>query len=417
MAQSRPEYELPPIRYSETAASNRVTTLQARSDRGELVLRGASDQETLRRCLDAAGIAVESQVLVFSKTSLQRQRISPETPRAIYFSDDCYIGWVPGGLFEVAVSDPQLGLAFYAVDPREGGPPAFKRDDDCLSCHAGPLTRQWPAVLVRSIFPDATGEPIARAGSYLTGHYSPLAERWGGWYVTGRPGGPSHLGNAIAREDGPTTRLDYRADGTVESLAKLFPADRYPAAESDIVALLTLEHQVGMHSRLVEGALRVRKWLHYQQALQKELGQPVLSEPTGTALRVVQSEAQRIVEHLLFVGEIELPDGGVQGSGRFETAFRQNRRTDAAGRSLKDFDLRTRLFTHRCSYLIYSESFDSLPPALKAEVYRRLESVLTAEAPAKPFQHLAAEERRVIRDILLATKPDFAAATPVAGQR
>ncbi len=410
-AQSQPEYEQPPIRYSETAASNRVTALQARLDRGEVNLRGVGDRETLQRSLAAVGIAAESQVLVFSKTSLQRQRISPQTPRAIYFSDDAYFGWVPGGLFEVTVTDPQLGLAFYAVDPRESGRITFQRDNDCLSCHAGPLTRQWPAVMIRSIYPDATGEPISRAGSFLTTHESPLAERWGGWYVTGRHAGPPHLGNAIARESGNHVELDRRADGTIESLAKAFPADRYLSGESDIVALMVLEHQVGMHNRLVEGALRVRKWMHYQQALQKELGQAVLTEPTGTALRVVQSEAQRIVEHLLFVGEVPLPEGGVQGSGRFETAFRQNRRPDPSGRSLKDFDLRTRLFTHRCSYLIYSESFDSLPSVLKGEVYRRLDAVLTADQVPKPFAHLTAEERRTVREILVATEPEFVAAT------
>jgi hypothetical protein len=381
-------------------------------DRGELNLRGTNDRETLRRCLEAAGVAAESQVLVFSKTSLQRQRISPQTPRAIYFSDDAYFGWVPGGLFEVTVSDPELGLVFYSGDPRQPGAPlVFTRDNDCLSCHAGPLTRQWPAVLVRSVYPDASGEPISRAGSFLTGHDSPLHERWGGWYVTGQHGGPPHLGNAIARENGHHVELDRRADGTPESLAEAFATDRYLSAESDIVALMVLEHQVGMHNRLVEGALRTRKWLHYQQSLQKELGQAVSAEPTGTALRVIASEAQRIVEHLLFVAEVKLPDGGIQGGGRFEKAFRQNRRADAAGRSLKDFDLRTRLFTHRCSYMIYSESFDALPPVLKTKVYRWLNSILMSEAVSRPFDHLTAEERRAILEILAATKPDFTAAT------
>lgn len=408
--QSQPEYESPPIRYSATAASNQVTALQARIDRGELNLRGAGDRETLARCLEAFGIPVDSQVLVFSKTSLQRQRISPQTPRAIYFSDDTYLGWVPGGLFEVTVSDPELGLVFYSVDPRPSGAPlAFTRDNDCLSCHAGPLTRGWPALMVRSVYPDALGEPVSRAGSFLTGHDSPLSERWGGWYVTGHHGGPPHLGNAIARDSGQDVTLERRADGTLASLARLFPVERYLTGESDVVALMVLEHQVGMHNRLVEGALRVRKWLHYQQSLQKEMGQPLSEEPTGTALRVIQNEAQRIVEHLLFVGEAALPEGGVQGSDRFQAAFRQNRRPDPAGRSLKDFDLQTRLFTHRCSYLIYSDAFDWLPPALRAEVYRRLDAVLVAATPAKPFQHLPVEERHAIREILLATKPDFAA--------
>lgn len=378
-------------------------------DRGELNLRGADDRETLRRCLEAAGIAAESQVLVFSKTSLQRQRISPQTPRAIYFSDDSYIGWVPGGLFEVTVSDPHLGLAFYAVDPREDGPLAFKRDNDCLSCHAGPLTRQWPAVMVRSVYPDASGEPISRAGSFLTGHDSPLTERWGGWYVTGRHGAARHLGNVTATARGNDADLDREAGANVTDLARFFPTKPYLRKDSDIVALLVLEHQAGMMNRFVEGGLRVRKWLDYQQNLQRELNQPVSEAPTGTALRVIESEAARIVEHLLFCEEASLPEGGVQGAGDFERAFRGNRRADAQGRSLKDFELRTRLFAWRCSYMIYSRAFDALPVALRSAVARRLGEALTSAEPPARFRHLPAAERLAIREILAATKPELTA--------
>lgn len=409
-AQNLPDYELPPINYSATTTSNQIDAVQRRLAAGDFTLRGADERETLARCLAGLGVPVESQVLVFSKTSLQRKLISPQTPRAIYFSDDCYVGWVPGGLTEIAVTDPQLGLAFYRFDPREDGPLRFERDADCLSCHAGPLTRSWPALLVRSVFPDATGEPISRAGSFVTTQESPLAERWGGWYVTGRHGSMLHMGNGIAREHGATVELDRQAGANLTNLAKLFPTGRYLRPGSDIVALMVLEHQVGMHNRIAEGALRVRKWLHYQASLQRELGEPVSPIPTGTALRVVESEAQRIVEHLLFVGEASLPDGGLQADPEFQAAFSSNRRADSQGRSLKDFDLRTRLFTYPCSYLIYSAAFDSLPPALKAAVYRKLREVLMAEQPAKPFAALPPTKRRAIREILLATKPDLVAA-------
>jgi hypothetical protein len=117
-AQGVPEYELPPILYSDTTPRNRVENLQAQLDSGTQVRSGADGRDTLQRCLAALEVSPDTQVLVFSKTSLQRNRIHPQSPRAIFFSDDCYVGWVPGGLLEIAVTDPLLGLVFYRFDPR-----------------------------------------------------------------------------------------------------------------------------------------------------------------------------------------------------------------------------------------------------------------------------------------------------------
>lgn len=406
-AQGTREYEQPPINYSASPATNAVSELQTRLAAGDWPVRGLSEREIVREVLAALDVPAESQVLVFSKTSLQRELIGPRRPRALYFADDAYVGWVPGGLIELAVSDPALGLAFYRVDPRAPAAMRFERDPDCLSCHGGSLTRHWPGLMVRSVFADATGEPITAAGTFLTGHESPLSERWGGWYVTGRSGPLRHMGNVTARLHGRDAQLDRDAGANVTDLSRFFPVEPYPRRDSDIVALLVLEHQVGMMNRLVEGGLRVRKWLAYQHNLQRELGQPVSAEPEGTALRVVETEAGRIVEHLLFCDEAALPAGGVSGAGDFERAFRRNRRTDPQGRSLKDFDLRTRVFTWRCSYLIYSRAFAALPPALGKAVARRLGEVLTAAEPPAKFRHLTAAERTAIREILAATKPEL----------
>ncbi len=48
----------------------------------------------LRSMLKALQIDIDSQVLVFSRTSLQTGFISDRTPRAIYFNDDTYVAWV-----------------------------------------------------------------------------------------------------------------------------------------------------------------------------------------------------------------------------------------------------------------------------------------------------------------------------------
>jgi hypothetical protein len=182
---------------------------------------------------------------------------------------------------------------------------------------------------------------------------------------------------------------------------------RYPRPDSDIVALMVLEHQVTMHNLLVEGALRARRWLHYQQALQEELGEVVTKEPTGTALLVIETETRRILDGLLFFNEAPLPMGGVAGHPDFPIAFRANRRADSHGRSLKDLNLTTRLFEYRCSYMIHSEAFTSLPAPLMTNVYRALHRGLTASEPDAPFEHLSREERRAIVEILTATQPGW----------
>jgi hypothetical protein len=409
-SQVTPEYELPPLLYSATEASNLVTRL----DPNLLAQPAAQDTKSsslLRATLAALDIPVESQVLVFSRTSLQRKLIHPQNPRALYFSDDAYLGWVPGGLMEIAVTDPGIGIAFYRVDiPADTGAPRIERDPDCLSCHAGPLTGQWPGLMIRSVYPDPNGEPFAAAGSFLTSHESPLAQRWGGWYVTGLHGSARHLGNAIARDLQGSVQLDPEPGSNLTNLSGFFSTGRYLQPDSDLVALMILEHQVEMHNRLVRGALRARRWLHYQSSLRKELGQPPATEPTGSAKVVIDSESNRIVEYLLFCDEIRLPESGVQGDPRFPAAFTRNRRADPQGRSLKDLDLRTRLFAVRCSYMIYSQAFDNLPLELKRAIFSKLRVILDAEIVPPRFAHLGDAERTAIREILLATKPDLRAA-------
>ena len=157
-------YEQPPINYSTTQPHDPIGRLQSRLAAGAVSL-GRTDRDLLEALLRELNIPVESQMVVFSKTSLQRQRIRPDHPRAIYFTDDAYVGWVPGGLMEVTTVDAVLGPIFYALDPaalRTNAPRAFVRDSDCLRCHGGTFVRGIPGVFVRSLFTDAEGEPMLR---------------------------------------------------------------------------------------------------------------------------------------------------------------------------------------------------------------------------------------------------------------
>ena len=400
------EYEDPPIYYSKAATDNIADALNTRFHSGEFAPESWSRQRQLSAFLKELEIPEETQTLVFSKTSLQRDGIHPRRPRALYFSDDHYMGYVQGGLFELTVTDPKLGLVFYAVDPRKR---AIQRSQDCLGCHGGPNTDYWPGVFIRSVVPDEDGEFTPSAGSKITEHSSPMKERWGGWYVTGKHGDQRHMGNAFAKETINGPRIDTEDGANLTDLSDFFDSTPYLRPDSDIVALMVLEHQCEMHNRLSRAMLRTRKWMAYQKSLNEALNAVGVedSEPTGTAKMVMDSETERVVEYLLFCGEERLPFGGVEGAGDFEVAFRENRREDAKGRSLKDFELKRRLFEYRCSYMIYSKIFDYLSPELKTSIYRRLFEVLQAEELPEKYAHLRPNERLAIQEILLETKPEI----------
>jgi len=97
----------------------------------------------------------------------------------------------------------------------------------------------------------------------------------------------------------------------------------------------------------------------------------------------------------------------VVGTSTFTAEFQKQGPRDSAGRSLRDLDLKTRLFRYPCSFLIYSEQFDAVPYLAKEYIYRRLREVLTGRDQSKEFSHLSASDRTAILEILTATKPDF----------
>jgi hypothetical protein len=359
-------------------------------------------------------------VLVFSKTSLQNALINPQAPRSVFYNEDNYIGWAQGGMIELIGIDPARGPQFYtmAFPEAKGELPLLAASDQCLSCHESSRTNGVPGMLVRSVYADADGQPLLQFGSYLSGHESPISERWGGWYVTGRSGRDQHMGNMLTTVEGDRPVLD-RAKGTnVMSLERFFDTNPYLTKTSDIVSLMVLEHQCMLHNRITDGAKSTREAMARQHDLQKAFNEPVTDTPQGSALTVIRSHAEKIVKHILFCEEYALQDGGVEGAPVFQDAFRKSRKDTADGRSLKDFQLLNRLFKYRCSYMIYSSAFDALPPQLKREIYAQLGAVLDGRNPSKDYAHLGASERRHIKEILLETKNDLPAdwrRTGVAG--
>jgi hypothetical protein len=402
------EFEKEPIRYSESKPDNIVSRLGDRIAGEQIKLRHDGVNGYLVDFLKELNVPVSSQTLVFSKTSLQRHRISPATPRALYFNDEVYVGICQAGdVLEVSVADPNLGTVFYAVDqdPDSGGVPQ-RQTDNCLICHGSSMTQGVPGHMIRSVFVDSQGFPILASGTYRIDHTSALEKRWGGWYVTGTHGDQTHLGNLVIPGKRVPQPVDNSDGQNVTELASRVRLDDYLSPHSDLIALMVLEHQAEGHNLLVRASFQTRSALHYQDSLNRELGEKADHEWPSTGSRI-DAAGEPLVRYLLMSGEVQLT-AQLAGTSGFAEEFSQRGPRDGQGRSLRELDLRTRLFKYPCSYLVYSPSFDALPERMLEYVARRFEEVLSGKDQSKEFAHLSAEDRRNIREILVETKPELA---------
>ncbi len=407
-AQQAEPFEEPPINYSATQTNDRATAINAAFQSRAMEIRSLPAKQRLKWLLDELGVPVESQLFVFSKTSMQRDLINPEAPRVLYFSDEAYVGWSPTGAFEVVVFDAKLGTTFYLFDPHATKEePLLARSGDCLLCHS--RHEHTPSLRTRTVFPDANGEPLSGSGGSNIAPSTPLAERWGGWYVTGTKAPFEHRGNLTGRKiddfEGPAampTRNLLSLEGVVDT-------HRYLLKTSDVIPLLMHDHQVHVHNVLSTANQDARIALHRWPAMRQILGLPANAPPQGSCLVVFDSQAEKILDALLCRNEAAWPAEGIQGDGVFASAYAKTRKPDAKGRSLRDLDLKTRLFRYRCSPLIYSQSFASLPKELRDIVLLRLSSGLRAFPQSPSFGHLTDDERAAIHEILTATMPDLPA--------
>jgi hypothetical protein len=338
----------------------------------------------LRSLLEALDVPVESQLAVFSKTSLQAPRIEPKNPRTIFFNDEVAVAWVRGGFIEIASVDPEQGVIFYTLEQRPAAKPEFTRRDDCLRCHLSDASLGVPGMIVRSRFPAPDGMPRLILGGFETDHRSAFEERWGGWYVTGTAASAHHMGNAVvADEDHP----EAMASEKLLSLEGKFDTREYLSPYSDIAALLVFNHQMHMTDLIIRFGWEVRARSQDQRGLDA----------------LLLDGAKELVDYLLFVDEAPF-SGPVGVSNGFATKFAARGPRDSQGRSLRDLDLKTRLLRYPCSYMIYSRVFDSLAPQAQAAIYRRIWQVLSGEERDKRYERLTAADRRTIVGILRETR-------------
>jgi hypothetical protein len=399
-------YEQAPIRYSSTTPKDAAHALGEKLRQGQVDINRRDAWTILQSLLKELIIPLESQVMVFSKTSKQNDLIGPHKPRVIYFTDDAYVGYSVGGSLEVSAIDPHLGPVFYLLNPHveTTQPLTFQREESCLSCHGGSFTPGVPGVLVRSVFPGPEGHPIMSQGSTVVDTTTPFSDRWGGWYVTGSHGKHRHRGNiTVLERPDASCEMPFEKGANVNDLSAFFDISRYPRSHSDIVALMVLEHQTSTQNVLTRANHTALRAMHMQICLQKELGEPVLNQPVGTARRIIDHCAEDVLRTLLFHQEAALPKGGIEGAEDFQNAFSAHARRASDGRSLKDFQLRSRLFKYRCSYMIHGLTFQHLEPHLKQTVLCQLERILTQNEPTPTYAYLGRAEREHILRILRET--------------
>ena len=328
----------PAIAYATAPVSDPVAQLNERLKRGEVTLEKNEHSGYLPSVLSALGVSIDSQVLVFSKTSFQAPRINPTNPRAIFFNDSVSVGWVRGGpVMEFVAQDPKQGSIFYTLEQSAAGTPQFERNDTCVMCHVSDATHYVPGLFVGSVFPSVNGTTMY-GPAYTTDHRSPFEMRWGGWFVTGTHQATRHMGNAVATDPSDLGAMITPESVHVTNLTGRFDLTGYPSPYSDIVALLVLEHKAQMLNLITRVGWESR---------------------VGTdGQRTFNSAVEEIVDYLLFVDESPLP-GPISGPTPFAKRFSESGPRDARGRSLRDLDLTNRLLKYPCSYLIYSEPFDA----------------------------------------------------------
>jgi hypothetical protein len=288
-------------------------------------------------------------------------------------------------VLELASLDPKQGVQFYVLV--RGSEPAFASSQGCLRCHQGAPTLGIPGLLISSVHPVSENRQ-EHGHAFMTDHRSPLSGRWGGWYVTGTTGSQTHLGNNTnlvdpVRSGGPSSQPTQN----LTSLADMLDMSKYLEPTSDVVALMTLEHQTRMTNLMIRMGWDARM---------------------GMAADKLNPEIEELVKYMLFVDEEPLK-APVKGVSTFTETFPQRGPRDPKGRSLRDFDLKTRLFRYPLSYMIYSAAFDGMPDRVRARVYQRLYEILTGKDTGAAFANLSPENRTAILEIVRSTKANLPA--------
>jgi len=391
--------EYPLMGYGKTAPSDAFSQLmQQLQQSGAKLPHDAAGRGYLDGILAALNIDPSSQVLVFSKSSLKQRFIEPTNPRSLFFTDDIYVGFVPGSTsVEIAAMDPVQGPVFFDVKQDPAAEVPFKQETTrCLRCHdTYSMTGGGvPRLMLSSVITGSDGNIVSHELSEITDMATPMDARFGGWYVTGNTGEQIHLGNFIVSDASQLAERPWHGVSNQSDLSAFVDLKAYPRQTSDIVALQVLQHQVDVQNRIVRLQYESRK---------------VLAVNPNTETTALQTLVQPVLAALFMTEEAPLADK-IEGNSGYREWFEQRGPLSADGKSLRQLDLQTRTFRYRLSYLVYSAAIDALPAPVKSVLFADIAAVLDGNTALLPGFSLPADERTAIRDILAATKPEVLAA-------
>ena len=292
-----------------------------------------------------------------------------------------------------------MGVAFYTLDTTKSDKPRFvRRTKECTTCH-GYVSRWAPGLMVATYSTGPSGQ-LLNLDPYnpfrLTDDRTPFEDRYGGWYATGKTGTMRHRGNVTIDPKDP---LVLTPGGTnVTGLGDRIDIERYLEPGSDIVSLLTLEHQAGF----VNLSTRIN-------AQYRSLDNKNATSAFRATNEEIDASINELVSYMTFAKEAPLPSP-VTGTSGFTKTFSEEGPADAKGRSLRQFDLETRVFRFPLSYMIYSQAFDNLNVPAKDRVFRRLYDVLRGMRGSQRGADFYEYSGAAAINILAATRgdlPDF----------
>jgi hypothetical protein len=416
----RYDLEYPSVGYSGPAHDNRIWRFQQKLNSGELKLQWEPHFGYLRSVLKALEIDPSSQIMVFSKTSLQTSVINEQTPRAIYFNDDTYVGFVLNtDLMEFASVDAKVGIVFFGMINRQDTAPVLERDGGrCLTCHDtySMMGGGVPRVMIMSAPVDSQADTRTFGSASEVDDRTPIAERWGGWYLSGwyQPGRGAapvtHFGNLPLR----TETLGHQGDRLRElipgrdnlgSVSAYFDTSLYISDKSDVVALLVSEHQTFVQNLITRVLYKVSTIMSRGDGNPAPRSWADIEPRRQTALKQV---SEPLIRALFLTDAVPLAGQVITSSG-FSERFAQRGPKDSEGRSLRELKLEKRLFRYPLSYMIYTESFNTLQPFVREYIDARIVEVLQGRDQTGISAKLTDEERASISQILADTAPRFAA--------
>lgn len=395
LAQLRYDSDYPEMDYGgrplQDAFSRALADLEAS---GGSLRHSGGERGYLDSLLELLDIDPSSQILVWSKTSLKLRFIEPSNPRALYYNDEVYVGFVPGSsTLEIAAMDPVLGPVFFDFAQNPDAKAPFKRElGRCLRCHdTYSMTGGGvPRLMLMSVLAGTDGNVVSHEISELTDTSTPYNLRWGGLYVTGSHGSMVSLGNFIVDSAEKLRKGDYAAYGNRQSLDEFVSLEGYLRPTSDIVSLLVLEHQVEVQNRITR--------LHYDSSR-------LLAEQPDAGPAELDPLIRPLLDSLFMAHEAPLTDE-VAGSSGFREYFESLGPRDAQGRSLRELDLKTRTFRHPLSYLIGSPAIAALPEPVRRRLYAQVSAVLREAPDAVDYAHINADQRAGLLAIVQALYPE-----------